>query len=206
MNEEISFEQQTQLKSWATERDSLLSVISVLKNENQILNQRNSELALSSQEIEQKINQSLGRLEELDKREVEKAGVISREISSLTNVKTTLESQITNLAKQVDSLTDKKNHLTEDISTLSDIHSKVFNRMGVLDKVVDHVTRVSDQNTNDISKMVADLKKSIQEIIDVNKQNTQETILIADKLPRMFFDLQRETLLTRKTKYDIPRQ
>mgnify|MGYP000010226054 CR=1 FL=1 len=63
-------EQQKQIDSWVSQRDSILLDISIKREESAKLIERNKELASSNTEIADKIQQSEGRLIELSKKEI----------------------------------------------------------------------------------------------------------------------------------------
>jgi len=65
---EITPEQQKQLDSWAIQRDTILKEISDANTEKDNLTKGNIILAESNTEISNKVQQSVGRLEELDKK------------------------------------------------------------------------------------------------------------------------------------------
>ena len=195
MEPEISPEQKGQLNSWAAKRDSLLSDIAVLTTEKENLTKKNLDLAASNTDIETRINQSKGRLEELEKKEMEFSGKVSSEIDSLTTQKSALESSIEGLRREIITLQTSKNLLMDTITTVKDIYERVFNRAEVLDKVVDHVTTVSRQNLKDAESLISTLKDSVQEVVDINTENVEKAQLVIDQLPRALFDLQRPSVI-----------
>lgn len=195
MNNELSTEQQNQLKSWAEQRDSILLEISNLRTEKEKLSADNAKIAESTGAIEAKANQIKGRLVELDKQEKEYTDIMSVDIAKAIKDKAELQAEISELTRIVDLLQIKKDTVAKDISSLVLLHDKVFNRVSVLDKVIDHVVRTNESATNDTNALVVSLKKSIQELIDLNQRNVEDTKNVLGELPKLFFELQRKSLI-----------
>lgn len=198
MNPEITPEQNGQLTTWAGQRDAILLEISNLRTEKDKLEVANKKLADSNTEIQVQINMAIGRLAELDKVEEDYNNIVSSSLTENLIAKTRLESEVTNLKKIIAILAPQKEELEKDLKSLSDIFYTMNDRVGVLDKVVDHVTRVSEQNSNSIESTISNLKSSIQKIIDANNENVASTNLVLDKLPKMLIELQRVNLIRNK--------
>lgn len=196
--EEITPEQKAYLETFAGKRDAALLEISNLRNQSESLASLNKLLAASNTEIQTQVQQAVGRLTELDKIEKEYDDVVSGSLTKHLIEKTRLESEVTNLQKLVAVLTPQKESLQKDISSLTEIFNTVNNRVGVLDKVVDHVTRISEQNSNTIESLVSGLKLSLKELTDINESNVIKTNQVLDKLPKMLVELQRTHLIKNK--------
>ena len=158
-------EQDKQLKTWASERDTILSEIAVARDQNLILSLKNKNLSISITDIEDRIQQSVGRMKELDDREKLYEDIISEHLSILGSRKVKIESELSFLNKDLTSLKETKEALLKDIEVLQKIHDKVFARASVLDQVVDHVTRVNSKNIDDVNILIANLK----EVLNTNK-------------------------------------
>jgi chromosome segregation ATPase len=196
--EELSPEQKANLETWAGQRDLLLSEISNLQTVKDKLLIENREKAASSKEIEDRANQIIGRIEELQKKEAELPTLISKEVASLESRKTVLESEITTLSKMAVILSEHKASLEKDVSSAISNFDILKSEALTLDKIVDHVTVVSDENSKKINVLVNDLAKSLEEIIEVNKKNVLETNIVIDKVPRMIMEAQKHGLIKNK--------
>jgi len=196
--EEITPEQKSQLKTWAGQRDTLLSEISNLQTAKEKLVTSNKEMAEAHSNMNDNMNQVIGRIEELKKKEAELPLLISKEIASLQARKTCLETEITNLSKLVEVLTVQKTSLEKDVSSALATFTVVKDEAITLDGVVDHVVRVSKNNETFINDLVQKLGKSLEEIIEVNKKNVSETNVVIDKLPRMLVEAQKHGLISNK--------
>jgi hypothetical protein len=139
-----------------------------------------------------------GRIEELKIKEQELIPLVNKDIELLQLQKSSLESEVTGLFKLIDALTSQKSSLESDISFALSTFSFVKNEGLLLDKVVDHVTRVSDSNINKIDTLVENLGKSLSELVEVNKKNVFETNIVLDKLPKMLIELQKVNLIRNK--------
>jgi predicted nucleic acid-binding Zn-ribbon protein len=198
MNEELTTEQKENLKTWSEQRDSILSDISVLKTENEKLQKINNDLSNSNTEIETRMNEIRGRIEELKIKESEIPLVILKEVAHLQSKKTTLESEIDSLTKIVGILLSQKTSLENDVSLALSTFNTVKDETLLLDKVVDRVTTVSQNNSNRIDSLVNNLESSLKEIIEVNKKNVFETNIVIDKVPKMIMELQKHGLIKNK--------
>ena len=198
MNEEAN------LKSWAEQRDAILLDIANKRIEQKNITDVVNGLSASASDIQKRIIESNVRLEELNKKEKEMAQKLSSEVADLQVRKTTIENMIPGLMSEVRNLTERRTELTDTIETLMKLHDRVFFRTTQLDVVVDHVVKINQKNDADVNIMLSNLKKAIQEIVDISERTIHNANLVSDKLPQTFFDLQRQHL-TRKTKYDIPK-
>jgi chromosome segregation ATPase len=210
---EITPEQKKQLNVWAVKRDNLLREIGILSTQLEEKKKKSIELSESNTDIETRINQGRGRLIEIDIQEAGRNKFISKEVAALEKMKSILEGEIPNLQKQIGGLHSEKDILIEVIDNLKKIHSDVFDRVGKLDKIVEHVTRVSADNISDFKTFFEELKKTIQEIITGNRKVITETNVMVERVPKI---LREHTtpiriirpILNKKrlvTKGDIPR-
>lgn len=199
MNEEqITPEQKEQLSNWSIQRDTLLNEIANLTNEKETLSKANTEIALSSIDISNRIEQSKGRMEELDRQEADYINIISVEIPGLESQKTKLETEIPNLKEEIGVLSGKKDALTKDISFLIKIQEEVFNRTGILEKVVENVTNVSSANVKELDNAVISITEKVKEILVLSDTNLKAHTEILNEIPKLFVELQRQTLTRQK--------
>ena len=196
--EEITPEQKAYLATFAGRRDAALLEISTLQIAKEKLEKENKEIAISYSDTEARMNKVLGRIEELTKKEAELPLLIARDIVSLESRKTCLATEVTSLTKMIDVLTVQKASLEKDVSSALEVFNTVKSETLLLDKVVDHVTKVSLDNARDINMIVTDLKKSLEEIVAVNKKNVFETNLVIEKLPAMLVEAQKHGLIKNK--------
>jgi predicted nucleic acid-binding Zn-ribbon protein len=198
MDPEMTLEQKENLKTWAEQRDSILSEISVLKTESEKLQKINKDLANSITDVESRMNEIRGRIEELKIKENELPLVISKEVVFLQSKKSTLEAEINSLLKIVEILTSQKTSLEADVSFALNAFDAVKGETFLLDKIVDKVTTVSQDNTNKINTLVNDLAASLEEIIAVNRKNVFETNIVIEKVPAMIMEAQKHGLIKNK--------
>lgn len=191
-------EQNEQLKTWAGQRDALLLEISNLRIEKERLEKANVEVANSNTDIISQVNKITGRIEELNKKEAELVTLQSKEISSLQIEKVGLESDVSNLWKIINLLSQQKETIQKDISSLTDTFVRVNNQVFDLDKIVDHVTRISTDNVTVFESLMSNLKKTLGELIDVNTKNVFETNVVIEKLPQMLVEVRKQHLMRNK--------
>lgn len=195
---EITPEQKEQLSTWADQRDALLFEISGLRTEKEKLEAKNIDLASSYTKINDEMNQVTGRIAELEKKEKELADLKSKEVTSLESEKSRLNSEIINFKNIISILVEQKNSIEHDVVVLTEVFNKVNDRVSDLDKIVDHVTRVSSDNKHEINELTTNLKKTLDELIDVNTKNVFETNVVIDKLPKMLVEAQKKGLIRHK--------
>jgi chromosome segregation ATPase len=184
-------EQNVQLTSWASERDSILSEISVKRDELKNLTKQNENLAQSNTDLTDRINQSIGRLRELDKKEKELQVMVSSEVSVLFMQKSALQSEVTAITRQVEMLETQKNVLTHDITTFKDVYDRVVDRTAALDNIMNHVVAITDENIRKVDILMGNLAGSIQKVLDVNEANVNKANMVIMEMPKMFFELQK---------------
>lgn len=195
MDTEITPEQKAQLQTWAGQRDAALLEISGLRTELEALQKDIIEIADSYTKTETEMLIIRGRIEELKIKEAELPLLISREITSLQSEKSTLETEVRSLSELTEVLTEQKSAIEEDIGMSLAVFNTIKDESSSLEKIVDHVTRVSESNIAKIDLLVENLGKSLEEIIAVNKKNVFETNLVIDKVPRMLVELQKHGLV-----------
>jgi chromosome segregation ATPase len=198
METEITQEQKEQLSTWAGQRDNLLSEISVLQDLKSKLQEENKAVADSYTDIVTQTNVVIGRIEELKKKESELPSLISKEVASLESQKTTLESEVSSLKETISILVPQKESLQKDISFAVSLFDSVKNETLTLEKIVEHVSKVSENNKFVIEELVETLKKSTAEVVAVNQKNVSETNLVLEKLPAMLVELQKVKLIRHK--------
>ena len=185
-------EQNAQLTSWASERDSILSEIAVKRDELKNLTKQNENLAQSNTDLTNRINQSIGRLRELEKKEKEIQVMVSAEVSVLFMQKSALQSEVTAITKQVEMLDTQKRVLTYDITTFKDVYDRIVDRTAALDNIMNHVVAISDENIRKVDILMGNLAGSIQKVLDVNEANVNKANMVIMEMPKMFFELQRQ--------------
>lgn len=194
MNEPLTPEQQRQLDSWASQRDGILLDIANKKTENESLTVTNKNLAASNTEIADKIQQSIGRLEELEKREQAQATLTTSENAVLVSEKSILQTENFALKEENRCLEENKESRLSDIAILTDIHDKVFERINGLESIIGGIVTISSQNATEIVNLLIAAGGELKKIIDINRQNVVETNVVINKLPKIIFELQRDIL------------
>lgn len=193
--EEITVEQKGQLKTWAGQRDVLLSEISILRDSKLKLEKTNKEIAESLTNIQTRILQSEGRLLELDKKEKEVDGILSVEIAESIAKKTSLDNVIPFLQKEIALLESKKKGIMGDIDLFAKITELFSDKTMKLEKAIGEIAKVSSVNAGQINNLMESLKVSTKELIDINKKNVDETNIVINQLPRMVVELQKHGLI-----------
>lgn len=194
---EFTPEQKKQLKTWAFQRDALLRDIETLTEKKNGLVTTNNNLAGSNTDIQTQINRAEGRLEEINKKEEERKNLLSTEVADLITEKGKLQSELPALAKEIGSLTIRKNLMIENIDTLVTIHEKVFEKFGTIESIVGHVKDVSHENLVAIDGLFTKLTDGLTKLAEKTDKSNAGADVILEKLPRWIFELQRPISLKR---------
>ncbi len=198
MNEELTKEQKDQLGTWSSQRDVLLSEISTLRNEKEIIQKSVLEVSSSYTDISNNIKISEGKLIEIDKKEGEALLKVSKDLSAVEKQKSIAENQIAPLEKTIQLLTEKKDLLTETVATLTKVSEGILTKTSKLDEDISKIVTSSTENSNEIVALMMTLKTSANQMIKINQDNVKETTSVIGELPRLFFELQREILENRR--------
>lgn len=199
MDQVITAEQKEQLKTWAGQRDAILLEISGLRDEKKDLQTMNGGLALSCTDIENRMNEVKGRIEELKQKEVELLSLVSKEVASLQSQKSTLEAEIPLLKQVIEALTSQKTLLDFDVALALSQFNSLKDQALLLEKLVAQTNEVGKNNSEKVNLLLSDLAKSLEEIVSVNKKNVFETNVVIEKLPAMMMELQKRGLIKNKT-------
>ena len=192
MNPTITPEQTKQLASWVGQRDLILVDIGNKKTEQEKLTKTNLELAESNTEIQNSVQQSIGRLEELEKKEKEYTTKVGVALSDFLVEKNTLEVRIEYLKKEIDLLECERITLVGMFGDLKNIHSDILGNANEMNKTVGENVKLNSQNTIEIKNLLNDIKGELQKIHDVNAENVAKTNVVINDLPRIIFDLQKD--------------
>lgn len=195
---EITPEQKAQLSTWAGQRDTLLSEISSLRTEKEGLEKKNKEMSSSFARMNDEMNQVIGRIDELKRKELELVTLHSEEVSLLKGTKDGLKNDIQNLLNVINKLFEEKKNIETSISQSVDTFKKIDGQAGLMDKIVDHVGRVNSHNKNEVETLLSTLKKTVNELIDVSAKNVFETNLVIEKLPQMLVEVRKQKLMRNK--------
>ena len=196
--EQITLEQKKQLNVWSSQRDILLGEISELTVKKENLEKKNIELADSKTEIIEKINKTIGRLEELDKKEELYKEIISNQVFELEKTKTILETEVFNLKKEIILLDPQKENLIKDISFLTSTHDAVFARTGMLLEIVENVTKVNSSNMKEIENSIDTIKDKTNQIINLSTEGIENHNAVLRDIPKLFVELQKKSLIRQK--------
>ena len=188
MNPTITPEQTKQLASWVSQRDLILVDIGNKKTEQEKLTKTNLELAESNTEIQNSVQQFIGRLEELDKKEKEYTTKVGVALSDFLVEKNTLEVRIEYLKKEIDLLECERITLIGMFEDLKNVHTDILGNANEMNKTVGENVKLNSQSTIEIRNLLNDIKGEVQKIHDVNSENVEKTNRVIAEIPRIVFD------------------
>ncbi len=189
MNPELTPEQQAQLNNWVGQRDSILKEIANARVEEEKLNTSNKNLSQSNTEIANKIQQGIGRLEEIDRREAERKTLVSAEVAGLETKKTGLETTVTSLESDVKSLGERKSELLRDVANITGFHDHVFEKVNSMEGIVSKVVGISSENATKITQILESAGVALQKVVDVADRNVEKTNKVILDIPQMLVDI-----------------
>ncbi len=201
MDSQLTPEQKRQLDSWAAQRDSILRDIGEKKTESEKLTVTNVQLAASNTEISNKIQQSIGRLEELDKQEAKRTAFTTLENANLNVEKSILQTEVSSLKSEISSLSTIKEGLKSDIESVTKVHEAVFSRASEIERIVGETVKLNSTNASEIKTILVDAGIELKKIIDIGRENVEVTNQAILKLPKIVVDLHRSVIEKQK----IPR-
>lgn len=191
---DLSSAQYKQIETWADLRDKALLEVSLATTEAESLKKKNIELSNSNTEIQHEIGKSEGRLIELKNKEEESVQIVSKELSQLKEEKTQTETILSGLKKEITYFYDKKEELIKDISLLTQLYDKTFEKISPLEKIVEHVTKISSENIKEIELLIVSLQSNIKNIIGLSTLNIEKHNDILHQIPSLFVELRKKTL------------
>ena len=199
LNQDIlELQDQAQLKTWTAKRDAAQKEIMDLQVKKEKLTAINNDLALSHTDLIESISKKKGILEEITKKEGEVVSLVSKEVSALEIRKTTLETEITSLTKIIELLTNQKTSTEKDVTLALKTFEVIDGKSRELEKIYDKAIKTNEENKRGISEMIADVKTSLVEMVEVNKKNVEATNVVVEKLPKMLMEAQRHGLIKNK--------
>ena len=199
MDQPLSPEQNKQLTAWAAQRDSILAEIAVKRTENEKLTATNKDLADSNTEISNKVQQSIGRLAELEKQEAARASLTTVENAELAKMKSVLQTEISSLKVEVVTLFESKKGLRDDIEAITKIHEAVFNRVSDIERIIGATVTLNSTNAQQVKNILIEAGIELKKIIDIGAQNVEVTNRAIVQIPRIIMDLHKDVLERRFT-------
>lgn len=187
-------EQKKQLSTWASQRDSILIDIGNKKTESEKLTENNKTLADSNTEISTKIERSKGRLEELEKHEMNRAKFIPQENAILILEKTKLQTEIFNLKSEITTLIDTKKKIIEDIEMLKNVHGTVFNNTNNLEKTITNIVSVCSGNAQLVADILESVEARCRQILTLSSLNIEAHNNVLNEIPKLFVELRKKSL------------
>ncbi len=191
---EITPEQKRQLYSWADQRDEILKDISNKKNESERLTKINNDLCDSNTEVSNKIQQSIGRLQELDRQEVNRATFVLKGVAELDEKKSILQTEVSSLEFDIIELTGNKQSIIDDIHLITKIHETVFTRASDIERIVSETVIMNSSNSREIKNMLVEAGAELKKVIDVGKENVAITNKAISEIPKMIVDIHRDVI------------
>lgn len=198
MNQDLTPEQKEMLTTWVGQRDSLLKEISELRIQQESLVVSNKNLSESNTEIANKIQQSIGRLEELKKKEEERISLIDINISENLKKKSLLEVEISKLLSEISFLKDNKENLFNDIKNITSTHELIFNQTGNISRIINETVILNSENTRQIKNILVDAGNELEKITKFAEKNVEVTNKAILEIPKIIVDIHRDVIERRK--------
>jgi len=159
MINQLSPEQNQQLRTWAEQRDTALAEVALARTDLENVTKINQALSASNSDLQNRANTLVDSIAEMVKEKAQLTQDLNIFRAGVQNKKNELESEFSGIEREVKLLMAQRDLLIEDIKTMTDMHDRVFKRVNVLDKVVDHVVRISDKNIETLNAFISNLKK-----------------------------------------------
>lgn len=160
MDNDLLPEQRENLKTWAEQRDEALAKVAMARSELENLTKMNATLSASNSDLQTRANTLVASIAEMIKEKAELTRDLNIFKTNVLSEKASLKADNESVVNENKLLTEQKNLLVETIKVLTDTHDRVYKRVGVLDKVVDHVVRISEKNIATLDAFISNLKKT----------------------------------------------
>lgn len=184
-------EQQNQIKTWASERDSLTSEIASKREENESLKKSNSNLCISNTELSERLLVSEGRLKELASREKDISNLTSLEVADLEKIKTRLQTEVTAIEKDIERLNVIKNNIIETTNFATATYETVLKKTKTIDGIFAQASEVNDLNISKMTVLMSEMTNSVQKLYDTNEANIEKANYYINELSKIFFIAQK---------------
>lgn len=159
---DLTQEQKDQMKTWAQIRDEQIALNLIEQKKGEELLKRNLELVSSNADLETRVKNHEAILFTADEVEKQRGITIRADIAALERSKILLEATVTSLKGEEKILWNNKETLKDDIKLLQDLHNKIFNKVSMLDKIVDHVVKTSEKNMEFLNKIVSQARLIVE--------------------------------------------
>lgn len=183
--------QRAQIKTWAEQRDALLSEIGVhttarddRKKEADAEAQRLTALQTQAAEVE-------GRISVLDRLEEAKKNSVGLELVELEARKSRLQGE--NTVQESETNASKREHGIVIAATraLKDAHGIAQDKAATIEAVLGQVIDTAAAHAQIVKESTAELHAVHATVIDRANDNLAKTNIVIEKLPKMLFDMQR---------------
>ncbi len=192
--EDITPEQKKQLGTWAVQRDEILKSISDKREEERILTESVNNLSQTKSDIHDEIQRSIGRLEELKKKEEEFALLTTNENALLREEKSVLQTEIVGHQNELVLLKENKAEIVESVGTLTALFEKLFDKTSGLESLIGGIVRVASENATDIKNILITAGAELQKVIDIGERNVEKTNKVLLDIPKIVVDLHRDII------------
>jgi uncharacterized coiled-coil DUF342 family protein len=192
---ELTAEQIAQLGSWAGQRDAILSEINALRTERDKLDKENQEIANSSSSITNNLNQTIGRLDELTKKENDLVYTVSKNVSELQIKKTELEKQNEALEARINFFSEKEKELKDRLLFLSDTIGKLEGKSDEVTKIVSEIDKAGTSLTKKMNEAFASADIFVSSIATETEEHIGKINEAASNLNKTFVELNRKSLV-----------
>jgi cell division protein FtsB len=186
-------EQNNQIKTWVSERDSLTSEIASKREENESLKKSNSALVKSNTDLSNRILVSEGRLRELTGHEKDIISLVSLDLADLEKSKTKLETEVKSLEKEIEHLNVIKNNIIETTNFATTTYETVLKKSKTIDSIFAKATEVNDENVAKMNNLMIELGNSVQKLYDTNEANVDKANYYINELSKIFFVAQKKS-------------
>ncbi len=190
----LTQDQNRQLASWASQRDAILRDIGDRKTENEGLTKANRDLADSNTEISNRIQQSIGRLEELDRREASRAALTTVENENLTREKSILQTEVSSLRSMISTLAGEYVDIREKTESITKVYETVFSKAGDIERIIEGTVRMSSSNASEVKAVLEAAAAQMTKIVEIGRKAVDESNQTIGKIPQMMVDIHKDVI------------
>ncbi len=196
--EDLTPAQKLQLGTWVVQRDAIILSISHKRDEEKVLIDSVNQLCKTKSEVYDEIQQSIGRLEELKKKEAEFATLTTSENAELRVIKSQLQTEIIGLETSLVLLKSSEVTAKENVSTLINLFEKLFDKTNGLESLVSGIVKVSSESALSVKNILITAGEELQKVVDIGEKNVNKTNKLLLDIPKIVVDLHRD-IIERRT-------
>jgi len=187
----LSPAQQTQVKAWTEQRDSLLREIGTYTTERDERKKEADAEALRLTDLHRSISDAEGRLSVLERLVAERKNSVSIELSELIARKSRLEGEVSTEEAKLKGAKSEHQTILAATAALTDAHGIVKDQTDAIGAILSNIKTTSIDHLSESKVILAETKAIADTVLDRANENLDQTKIVIEKMPKFIFDMQK---------------